>query len=103
MSATSSHLDFLGHSYHSYLSDPTSGYQPTESELEINVPTLPTGWATGGPSTVKAGTAAAKVAAPASLPKSEGKKRKHKLPKGASEAKKANEDVSAASSRLLRC
>lgn len=98
MSATSAHLDFLGHTYHSYLADPSTGYTPTDVELETNVPTLPTGWATGGPSksTSKATAAAAKVLAPAGPPggTSAGKKRKHKLPKGASEAKKANEDVS---------
>ena len=92
MSATTAHLDFLGHSYHSYLSDPSTGYTVTDADLETNVPTLPTGWATGGPSTTKA--AAAKVAAPAGQPKNAGKKRRHRLPKGASEAKKANEDVS---------
>lgn len=92
MSATSAHLDFLGHSYHSYLSDPSTGYTASDLDLETNVPHLPTGWAMGGASSSK--KAATQVAAPAGLPKNAGKRRKHPLPKNASKAKKAAEDVS---------
>ena len=65
---------------------------PTEADLESYVPSLPTGWAVGG----IANTKKAPVAVPAKKGEDATKKRKrkHKLPKGASESKPFNGDVS---------
>jgi signal recognition particle subunit SRP72 len=96
LSATSTHLEFLSHGYHSALSAPAAQassdlphHTPTEGELETYVPSLPTGWATGGVQTKK-------PAVPVKLETVEKKKKKsrHALPKGAVSGKPANEDVS---------
>jgi signal recognition particle subunit SRP72 len=75
------------------LSGAASAHVPTEADLETYVPSLPTGWATGGVEGVKKAAAAA----PAKTVKTEqtaSKKRKHKLPKGASDSKPFSGDVS---------
>jgi len=101
LSATSAHLDFDSHGYHTHLNAPPpvdmsatnqSVHIPTEADLESYVPSLPAGWATGGIANAKK----APVTVPSKKADEETKKRKrkHKLPKGASEAKPFNGDVS---------
>jgi signal recognition particle subunit SRP72 len=103
LSATSAHLDFDSHGYHTHLNapppaDPSASssqvaHIPTEADLESYVPSLPAGWAVGGINNVKKTPVLS-----ASTNKGEGvtkkRKRKHKLPKGASESKPFNGDVS---------
>jgi signal recognition particle subunit SRP72 len=98
LKATTAHLDFHSHGYHSQLSavlsDGTEKHVPTDGELESYVPSLPTGWAIGGVENVK--KAAAAPAGPSKVvtkDKTE-KKTRHKLPKGAVEGKAFTEDVS---------
>lgn len=82
-------MDFLSHGYHSHLSNPGPSHtsQPiSDADLETFVPSLPTGWSTGGISTA-AKTTAKEV-------KTGKKKPRHKLPKGAVVGKPFNEDVS---------
>ncbi|RSH91272.1 hypothetical protein EHS25_009571 [Saitozyma podzolica] len=97
LSATTAHLDFLSHEYHAHLAaappanlaaGSTSSHVPTEGELESFVPSLPTGWATGGVGTSKA---AAKAPAPVKVEKKRTKPR-HKLPKGAAPGKAFTQD-----------
>ncbi|WWC61202.1 uncharacterized protein I303_103782 [Kwoniella dejecticola CBS 10117] len=84
LNATASHQTFATSTYRSHL---PSG----SNDVESNVPSLPTGWSTGGlAKVVEKKTAAAK---PSAEKKAGGeKKRKHKLPKGAVEGKNINQD-----------
>ncbi|WWC69534.1 uncharacterized protein I206_103476 [Kwoniella pini CBS 10737] len=84
LNATSSHHTFATSTYRSHLPS-------TSNDLESNVPSLPTGWSSGGlAKVVEKKTAAAK---PSIEKKVAGeKKRKHKLPKGAVEGKNVNQD-----------
>ena len=99
LSATSAHLDFHTHGYHSQLSAPSAQpadssiptHTPTEGELESYVPSLPTGWAKGVAPTAKSIVAASGAK---DQKKEKQKKRRHRLPKGAVEGKPFTEDVS---------
>ncbi|WVF72273.1 hypothetical protein IAT40_007085 [Kwoniella sp. CBS 6097] len=109
LSATSAHTDFSTHSYRSHLNNGQSSSAGSavvnEADLESTVPSLPTGWSTGGlAKTVEKKTAAAAAAASAKATsagagKDKGKgaaggavKPKHKLPKGAVAGKPFTED-----------
>lgn len=76
----------------------SQAHVPSEADLESFVPSLPTGWATGGvESVVKKSVAAASAPTKAGKSEKEGeqkKRRRHKLPKGAVEGRAFTEDVS---------
>ncbi|OCF35430.1 signal recognition particle subunit SRP72 [Kwoniella heveanensis BCC8398] len=110
LSATSSHTDFSTHTYRSYLhsaparalgadagsSSSTAGaaVPVNEADLESTVPSLPTGWSTGGLAKTVERKNAAAAAAKASAGAQGGitKKPRHKLPKGAVVGKPFTED-----------
>jgi signal recognition particle subunit SRP72 len=96
MSATSAHLEFISHGYHSHLSAlPATVEQPrhvpSEGELETYVPSLPSGWAVGGQKPSQA-QAPKMVEAKKEVEKPK-KAARHKLPKGAVVGNAFNEDV----------
>lgn len=97
LSATSAHLDFTSHGYHSHLTAPPPSvdqprHVPNADDLESYVPSLPTGWATGslGPAQAQKKAAAVKKEVP-EKPKKTGAR--HKLPKDAVAGKSFTEDV----------
>ncbi|EIW69627.1 hypothetical protein TREMEDRAFT_68788 [Tremella mesenterica DSM 1558] len=85
LASTASHLDFLSHDYHSVLASTSL----SEVDLETNVPSLPAGWSTGGD---KVETKPAIAKNVEGKEKAKQKKRKHKLPKGATEVRQFTED-----------
>lgn len=93
LSATTAHLDFDTHGYHSHLSTTVSSTSQTPmntADLENIVPSLPTGWSSGGlAATVEKKTATVK----APEEKNERSRPRHKLPKGAVAGKEFTEDV----------
>lgn len=94
IAATSAHVDFLSRGYHSQLGSSqyaSSSTYATDADLESNVPTLPTGWATGASSSTKKAPVAKSAPVPTTIESK--RKRKHRLPKGV-EGKPKNEDVS---------
>ncbi|WVQ98657.1 hypothetical protein IAU59_005788 [Kwoniella sp. CBS 9459] len=108
LSATGAHTDFSTHTYRSHLNKGASTSAVNEADLETNVPSLPTGWSTGGlAKTVEKKTAAAAASASVSASKSTGSgtgkdkgkgkgiaggKPRHRLPKAAVAGKPFTED-----------
>lgn len=99
INATATHLDFTSHGYQAHLSGPPASVEqprhvPTADELESYVPSLPTGWATGGQSSIQP----PKRVVPVKKEVEEKPKKKttrHRLPKDAVAGKPFTEDVSA--------
>ncbi|KAE8538054.1 hypothetical protein D1P53_006121 [Cryptococcus gattii VGV] len=93
LSATTAHLEFDAHGYHSHLSTTISSTSQTPmnaADLENIVPSLPTGWSTGGlAATVEKKTAAVK----APEEKNKRSRPRHKLPKGAVAGNEFTEDL----------
>lgn len=93
LSATTAHLDFDTHGYHSHLSTTISSTSQTPmntADLETIVLSLPTGWSSGGlAATVEKKTATVK----APEEKNERSRPRHKLPKGVVAGKEFTEDV----------
>ena len=106
INATGTHLDFTSHGYHAHLSGPPASVEqprhvPTEDELESYVPSLPTGWATGGQSSVQPPKRVVPVKKEVE-DKPKKKTTRHRLPKDAVAGKPFTEDVSFAPVSVIR-
>lgn len=103
LSATTAHLEFDAHGYHSHLSTTISSTSQTPmnaADLESIVPSLPTGWSTGGlAATVEKKTAAVK----APEEKNKRSRPRHKLPKGAVAGNEFTEDVRLSPTEVSAC